>query len=625
MKFGKRLILESWAVNSTSLALILFYSIFSSRIPMQSSFALAKATVPVAAFFIFLAGPTLEHMIYRGISHQLETFERDSTDEKFRTELLMGLQKLPAYCFLLTSAFFLATSVISFLILRVDLHISFSTHIVIFIEWVCGSYFAGLIAYSFRCHLCESYANRIVRSGINQAFASIKRHFGLSLKTQMTLYICIPLILTTLVTLSLYAFTLPETQKTFTDIAQEAFSGKGIGQISQTYSYSMDTPRSMENASSLPAGKRMFIGMTGIWSWRIKCTALLNAAIMCVQILIFYLSFMEKNSKTINGLEALRNSNFTGGNILSSDLNDELSYNIYLINSLILKFQSLISNSVSIAKMITESSSSLSKISDGTEKSAGSQSARTGGIIDGMEKNKGMSQEIDSLASDVASSAKETAANMDSSAEIMRKTLSNMQAIGKSNESTLASIKELEQKISSIWEIVNMINSIAEQTKIIAFNTELESSSQNGEEKSFLNVALETRRLANSIADSIKEIKDYIKQIEGTEELLLKYSDSNTDEINRGLDISRSIEASFSGINDLSNQNADATQEIKEMIQNQTVAFGQIQDTLIQIEAGIRNFTLSASSLVNAADELNANAAKLSTAGTSSKNNGGAE
>ena len=232
-----------------------------------------------------------------------------------------------------------------------------------------------------------------------------------------------------------------------------------------------------------------------------------------------------------------------------------------------------------------------------------------------MEENKRLSMQIDSLAGEVAESAQATSSDMDSSAQIMQKTLSNMQAIGSSNESTLSSIKELEQKVASIWEIVNLINSIAEQTKIIAFNTELESAGTSDEEKSFLNVALETRRLANSIADATREIKDYIRQMEATEEQLQEHSASNTDEINRGLELSRSIERSFYGVNELSTQNAAATQEIKDLIKNQTVSFEQIQETLIQIGAGIRNFTLSASSLVNASGELNASAQKLSMEG----------
>ena len=273
--------------------------------------------------------------------------------------------------------------------------------------------------------------------------------------------------------------------------------------------------------------------------------------------------------------------------------------------------------------MITESSASLSKIANDTKESANSQSGRTKGINSGMDDNKRMSGEIDRLANDVAASAQETEQDMDASIkDIMEKTILNMQDIGKSNESTLESIRELGQKVASIWEIVNMINSIAEQTKIIAFNTELESATQNGEEKSFLNVALETRRLANSIADSTKEIKDYIRQIEATEAQLLEYSDSNTDEINRGLELSKSIGESFGGIKELSKQNTAATREIKDMVQNQAVAFIQIQRTLSQIGEGIENFTASAASLVTASGELNASATKLSTTGSARQNSG---
>ena len=180
----------------------------------------------------------------------------------------------------------------------------------------------------------------------------------------------------------------------------------------------------------------------------------------------------------------------------------------------------MISNSLTTAKMITDSSASLTKIAVETEKSAGEQNTKTEGIISGVEENKRLSVQIDELASEVAESAQTTSSDMDSSKDIMERTLSNMQDIGKSNESTLKSIKDLEQKVASIWEIVNLINSIAEQTKIIAFNTELESAGTNDEEKSFLNVALETRRLANSIADATKEIKQYIRQMEKTEEEL---------------------------------------------------------------------------------------------------------
>lgn len=615
MNIEKKIILNSYLTDFVSLALILFYSLFSARIPASESILILKFVVPISLAFILLAGPVIGHLSCRTALRGMEEADKGRGDDKSRTELLAELNRLPKIALVSTMIYFLAAFLIAFSFVRGVFHLSFPTLFTILIEWVCGAYFAGLISYSFRQKQCEAYAKKIARAGLHQRLVTVRKHFGFSLRTQISLYIFIPLVLTTLVTLTLYFFTLPESQKAFSSMMREMTKSQGIGLISQEPAAITPPSERLREASSLPAGARAFSGMRGLWGWRIKCTALFNAMIMCVQILIFYLNFMSKNGKSIRGLEGLRDSHFKEASVLTSDLGDELAYNIYMINSLIQKFQSMISNSLATARMITESSASLIKISDETEKNADNQSTKTGGIITSMEENKRLSMQIDALASEVAESAQTTSSDMDSSAQIMQKTLYNMQAIGSSNESTLSSIKELEQKVASIWEIVNLINSIAEQTKIIAFNTELESAGASDEEKSFLNVALETRRLANSIADATREIKDYIRQMEATEEQLQGHSASNTDEINRGLELSRSIEQSFSGINELSTQNAAATQEIKELMKNQTVSFEQIQETLIQIGAGIRNFTLSASSLVNASGELNASAQKLSMEG----------
>lgn len=615
MNLERKIILDSFLMDTISLVLILFYSLFSAKIPTSESLLILKFVVPISLAFILLAGPVIGHLSCRSITRELEEFERERSNDKSRTQLAEGLNRLPKIALFSTMIYFFISFLVAFTFIKSVFHISFPTLFSILIEWMCGSYFAGLISYSFRRRRCEAYAKKIVREGINQKLVAVRKHFGFSLRTQILLYIFIPLILTTLVTLILYFFTLPETQRAFSSMMREMLKSRGIGLISQDQAASPVMPERLRENYSLPAGTRPFSGIMGLWSWRIKCTALFNAMIMCVQILIFYLNFMSKNGKSIRGLEGLKNSHFKDASVLSSDLGDELSYNIYMINSLIQKFQSMISNSMATAKMITDSSAALVKISDETKKNAGSQSTKTEGIIASMEENKRLSMQIDALATDVADSAKTTSSDLDSSADIMEKNLSNMQAIGRSNESTLKSIKELEQKVAAIWEIVNLINSIAEQTKIIAFNTELESAGTNDEEKSFLNVALETRRLANSIADATKEIKEYIRQMEATEEKLRGYSASNTDEINRGLELSRSIGHSFSGINERSSQNAEATQEIKELIQNQTASFVQIQQTLIQIGAGIRNFKLSASSLSDASGVLNANAQKLSMEG----------
>ena len=92
---------------------------------------------------------------------------------------------------------------------------------------------------------------------------------------------------------------------------------------------------------------------------------------------------------------------------------------------------------------------------------------------------------------------------------------------------TTERIKELNTKMNGIWDIVGIINNVADQTKIIAFNAELEASSSGEAGKNFHIVATEIRRLSDTILDSIKEIKIVIDEIQKASDRLILDSNGN--------------------------------------------------------------------------------------------------
>ncbi len=588
MSFEKKIILNTWALNSLALALILAYSLLSTLVPIMDAFKVLQFIIPLFILCLFIVGPVVDHFAYKKISDRLIVFEKGNSDAKERTNLLICLHKQPVICMFITTVFFLISSILTYCYMLVTLKLDFATIVSLFVEWLCGSFFAGLIGYRFRRKLCDEYSYRIVKEGVNEEYIKAKKNFGQGLKQQMTTTILVPVILVTIVTVILYALTLP----------------------------SLTLPPENIQTNGRRIHAFFLISMSRLWVYRIICTTFFNSIIISGLIISFYHNFSSKNLKSIQGLKSINKNNTSlsdtvSQDALTSDLYDELSYNIYLIDSLIKKYKKMFFNSLEIGKMITQSSASLKGISAETEQTAASQSLQTGDIISKMEDNKKMSLNIDQSANSVADAAKQTALNISTASSIMQQNIENMQKVADSNENTMENIRNLNQKINSIWEIINMINSIAEQTKIIAFNTELESSKILGEDKHFLNVALETRRLANNIADSTKEIQNFIRNIEDTEAELMKYSVSNTDEITKGLDSSYSIQSIFAVINDLSITNNYSAQEIKELIQNQSTAFDQIQQTLLQIGSGIRNFSISANSLVQASTNLNMTAEKL--------------
>ena len=94
-----------------------------------------------------------------------------------------------------------------------------------------------------------------------------------------------------------------------------------------------------------------------------------------------------------------------------------------------------------------------------------------------------------------------------------------------SNNEIIDGIRALGQQIDCIGDIVTIINDIADQTRIIAFNAELEAVSAGEAGKNFHIVATEIRRLANSTVNSVNDIQSYIQNIQNASKNLIQSSE----------------------------------------------------------------------------------------------------
>ena len=189
--------------------------------------------------------------------------------------------------------------------------------------------------------------------------------------------------------------------------------------------------------------------------------------------------------------------------------------------------------------------------------------------------------------------------------------LDKMNDITQANVTTIAGIRELGEKIGSIWEIVKIINDIADQTRIIAFNAELEASSAGDLGKNFHIVANEVRRLAAGITNSVEQIKERITEIQHSSDNLIITSESGTEKIREGLELSEKLKEKFSDIQSSSEITVESALQIKKIIYQQSAAFDQIVTTVRQISAGIENFSSSTGTMNETAKKLQSAANNL--------------
>ena len=243
------------------------------------------------------------------------------------------------------------------------------------------------------------------------------------------------------------------------------------------------------------------------------------------------------------------------------------------------------------------------------------QSAAVKEIVATMTDNNSLSESIAGKIKDVSGVAQKTSADVADGVAYLAENVQKLHEISAANAQTIDGIKALGGKIENIWDIVTLINSVADQAKIIAFNAELEASSAGEAGKNFHIVATEIRRLADGIIDGTKEIKERINEIQQSSDSLVLASESGTEKINEGVAGANALSERFESIKNASEVTAASAGDITTIIQQQAVASEQILTTLKQIAAGVENFTaatenISATSqnLKTIAEDLNARA-----------------
>ncbi len=225
-------------------------------------------------------------------------------------------------------------------------------------------------------------------------------------------------------------------------------------------------------------------------------------------------------------------------------------------------------------------------------------------IVATMEDSNVLSENISTKIKDVSSVANQTSSDVTEGVAQIEQNVAQLHEIFNANQQTIDGIKVLSEKIESIWDIVTLINNVADQAKIIAFNAELEASTAGEAGKSFRIVANEIRRLSDGIIDGTREIKERINEIQHSSDSLILASESGTEKINAGYENARGLEAKFASIKSSAEITASSADNIAEIIRQQASASEQILIALKEISAGVENFTVATDNISLASENV---------------------
>lgn len=175
---------------------------------------------------------------------------------------------------------------------------------------------------------------------------------------------------------------------------------------------------------------------------------------------------------------------------------------------------------------------------------------------------------------EIAEISHEMRALIQTGMEFIESSLGNMDEIRSSSRSTGEEMDILSEKVRDISEIAGMISGIADQTKIIAFNAELEASAAGETGRSFEIVASEIRRLASGTAASTSRIKEIIEGIQVATKSLHASSLRENRSVEAGSDLAGKLRDVFKTMTEYSiesDRKIDSSMETQVRTINQTL------------------------------------------------------
>ncbi|MDR2052434.1 MAG: methyl-accepting chemotaxis protein [Treponema sp.] len=345
-----------------------------------------------------------------------------------------------------------------------------------------------------------------------------------------------------------------------------------------------------------------------IYAFYIRLVRSLLLAILA-SILAFFIIIMTNvsisqstaNLKLLFG--SLQNNDLSA--VLEVDSLDEFGELMTAFNRFLEKLRAAFVSFSHHASMVSSSVYDLSASAKEISATANEQSSSVAEIVATMEDNKNLSRQAVIKTEEVVELIEQTQKISRRGAELRDINQDMMQDIRDQNAKIIEEIMNLADMLNRIDETIGIIDSITDQTKLIAFNASLEASSSGEEGARFAVVAGEIRRFADSVAESTGEIKEKIEELQNAFHILIEEANEGSQQITHGYDSMVEQKTVFENIVEVSENVATRSRQISNLSKQQELASSQIFQALTEISAGVKQFVTATASTSKTADNLN--------------------
>lgn len=343
--------------------------------------------------------------------------------------------------------------------------------------------------------------------------------------------------------------------------------------------------------------------------------------IVTALVVLIIVAFIWQISRSINVqvqrlltvMQKISSTNTIG---LRADLKgrDELTSIGTYFNQLLDKFEELISGSQAKSHQLTSSTTSMHNELEEVINQFYVKADHTTMMATSVQEMVATIGEISESTNVAAEGVQQAVNNAENGRNVVESTLKNIDQLSSTLQSSQQSIASLNDHVEKIGGAVTIIQSIAEQTNLLALNAAIEAARAGEQGRGFAVVADEVRSLATRTHQSTEEITKVVSAIQSQMNLVINDIDQCNAQGQETLHASHQLDESLRQIiHDMSTIQANS-ERIASAIEEQGIVMNQVSGSIAELNTISENNMHSAQEVLSEVDSVSQQARQMDEA-----------
>ncbi|TAL41092.1 MAG: methyl-accepting chemotaxis protein [Methylovulum sp.] len=238
------------------------------------------------------------------------------------------------------------------------------------------------------------------------------------------------------------------------------------------------------------------------------------------------------------------------------------------------------------------------------EKGETEQAASVNEITATVEELSSSAKQVNEKAESVSDQSKNALKIAYEGQKAVSATIEEMNNIKEKVEKIAEDILNLSEQTQQIGTIINTVNTISEQTNMLALNASIEAARAGEHGKGFAVVAAEVRKLADLSQKSTAKIETLIREIQASTNSTVMATEEGSKSVDAGVKKVLQAGDTITSVISTTKETYDSVQEIAIASRQQSLAIEQVSEAMSDINQRMKQTVSSSNEMLQAAESL---------------------